>query len=101
MRRSIAAQVALARKDSPVQGNRHVGFAKAMVEEMPHTFQALQDGRISEGARPCWSGKPRACLSNIAAWWMPNSPTGSVNWVTSKPLAPRPASGNASTRKHG
>ena len=48
VRRSIAAQIALARKDSPVRGNRHVGFAKAMVEEMPHTFQALQDGRISE-----------------------------------------------------
>ena len=48
VRRSIAAQIALARRDSPVRGNRHVGFAKAMVEEMPHTFQALQDGRISE-----------------------------------------------------
>ena len=62
VRRSIASQVALARKDSPVRGNRHVGFAKAMVEEMPHTFQALQDGRISEW-RATLLVRETACLS--------------------------------------
>lgn len=46
--RSIAAQVALARKDSPVRGGRHVGLAKALIREMPNTFTALRAGEISE-----------------------------------------------------
>ena len=62
VRRSIASQVALARKDSPVRGNRHVGFARAMVEEMPHTFQALQDGEISEW-RATLVVRETACLT--------------------------------------
>ncbi len=46
--RGVAGQVALARHDSPVKGGRHVGLAKALVLEMPHTLQALTTGRISE-----------------------------------------------------
>ncbi len=46
--RGVAGQVALARHDSPVKGGRHVGLAKALVLEMPHTLQALATGRISE-----------------------------------------------------
>lgn len=45
---SIAHQIALARRDSPQRGHRHVGFARALVEEMPHTLAALTDGQISE-----------------------------------------------------
>ena len=46
--RGVAAQVALARRDSPHRGARHVGLAQALVAEMPHTLAALSRGRISE-----------------------------------------------------
>ncbi|HSE07934.1 MAG TPA: DUF222 domain-containing protein [Nocardioidaceae bacterium] len=44
----VAGQVALARRDSPNKGARHLGLAKALVHEMPHTLRALTAGRISE-----------------------------------------------------
>jgi len=46
--RSISAQVAHARHDSPARGGRHVGAAKALLREMPHTYRSLQTGEISE-----------------------------------------------------
>ena len=46
--RGVAAEVALARRDSPVRGGRHLGFAKALVHEMPHTLAALEAGALSE-----------------------------------------------------
>ena len=46
--RGLAAEVALARRDSPVRGGRHLGFAKALVHEMPHTLAALEIGALSE-----------------------------------------------------
>ncbi|NYG08509.1 hypothetical protein BJ986_002996 [Phycicoccus badiiscoriae] len=46
--RGVAAQIALARRDSPHRGSRHLGFARAMVREMPHTLAHLTAGRVSE-----------------------------------------------------
>ncbi|WP_431231549.1 DUF222 domain-containing protein [Mycolicibacterium psychrotolerans] len=46
--RGVAAEVALARRDSPTRGNRHLGLAKALVYEMPHTLAALEAGVLSE-----------------------------------------------------
>lgn len=46
--RGLASEVALARRDSPARGNRHLGFAKALVHEMPCTLAALEQGRLSE-----------------------------------------------------
>jgi Domain of unknown function (DUF222) len=46
--RGVASEVALARRDSPARGGRHLGFAKALVYEMPHTLAALEAGRLSE-----------------------------------------------------
>lgn len=46
--RGIAAQVALARRDSPARGSRHLGLARALVHEMPHTLEHLSAGRVSE-----------------------------------------------------
>lgn len=46
--RGVAAEVALARRDSPARGSRHLGFAKALVNEMPHTLAALERGVLSE-----------------------------------------------------
>ncbi|OBH12891.1 HNH endonuclease signature motif containing protein [Mycobacterium sp. E3247] len=46
--RGVASEVALARRDSPARGGRHLGFAKALVYEMPHTLAALECGALSE-----------------------------------------------------
>ena len=46
--RGVANEIALARRDSPARGGRHLGFAKALVHEMPHTLLALESGALSE-----------------------------------------------------
>lgn len=46
--RGIGHQLALARRESPFRGNQLLGLAKALVHEMPHTFTALSEGRLSE-----------------------------------------------------
>ncbi|OBH03137.1 HNH endonuclease [Mycobacterium sp. E2699] len=46
--RGLASEIALARRDAPARGGRHLGFAKAVVHEMPHTLAALECGRLSE-----------------------------------------------------
>ena len=46
--RGLASEIALARRDSPARGGRHLGFAKALVREMPHTLAALECGALSE-----------------------------------------------------
>ena len=46
--RGVGEQVALARRESPSRGSRHLGFAKALVGEMPATLAALAVGDVSE-----------------------------------------------------
>jgi Domain of unknown function (DUF222)/HNH endonuclease len=46
--RGVASEIALARRDSPARGNRHLGLAKALVHEVPHTLSALHTGMLSE-----------------------------------------------------
>ena len=46
--RSITAQVALARRESPARGQQHVGVALGLVRDLPQTLDALTHGRISE-----------------------------------------------------
>jgi hypothetical protein len=46
--RGVAAQVALARRESPHRGQQHVGLAKILPSELPHTRVAFRGGRISE-----------------------------------------------------
>jgi hypothetical protein len=59
--RGLASEVALARRDSPARGGRHLGFAKALVHEMPHTLAALEAGALSEW-RATLIVKESACL---------------------------------------
>lgn len=59
--RGVAAEVALARRDSPVRGGRHLGLAKALVNEMPHTLAALEVGALSEW-RATIVARESACL---------------------------------------
>ena len=44
IRRSVAGQVALARRDAQHRGGRHVGLAVALHTELPHTRKALDQG---------------------------------------------------------
>lgn len=45
--RGVAAQVALARRESPHKGNTLLGLARTLVQ-MPHALQALASGEINE-----------------------------------------------------
>ncbi|PRB34295.1 HNH endonuclease [Arthrobacter sp. MYb23] len=58
----VGAQVALARRESPNQGSRLLGFAKALVTEMPHTLAALESGQLNEW-RATLLVRETACLS--------------------------------------
>ena len=67
--RGVASEVALARRDSPARGGRHLGFAKALVHEMPHTLAALECGALSEWRAtlivreaPAWMSRTGALL---------------------------------------
>ena len=44
----VAAQVALARRESPVQGAGHVRLALALTRDMPYALAALAAGELSE-----------------------------------------------------
>ena len=46
--RGVAAQIGLARRVSPWQAQRYVGWCAVLTRELPCTFAALQAGRISE-----------------------------------------------------
>ena len=50
VRRSVSGQVAVARRESPFRGGRHVGLATVLTSEMPNVFAALRSGVISEWA---------------------------------------------------
>ena len=58
----VAAQVALARRESPARGGRLLGLAKALTTEMPHTLAARQAGQLNEW-RATLIVKDTACLS--------------------------------------
>ena len=44
----VAAQIALARRESPARGSGLLGLAKALVTEMPRTLAALESGQLKE-----------------------------------------------------
>ena len=46
--RGVAAQVGLARRESHHRGQRHLGLAKIITTELPHTWAAWRAGRITE-----------------------------------------------------
>ena len=58
----IAAQIALARRESPAKGGRLLGLAKALATEMPHTLAALETGQLNEW-RATLLVRETACLS--------------------------------------
>lgn len=60
--RGLTTEIALARRDAPVRGNTHLGMARALVHEMPHTLAALESGALSEW-RATLIVRQSACLS--------------------------------------
>lgn len=58
----LGSEVALARREAPCTGGQHLGFAKALVDEMPHTLAALERGVLSE-YRATLIVRESACLS--------------------------------------
>lgn len=60
--RGVAAQVALARRESPHRGQRHLGLARILRTELPHTMAAFSAGRITEW-RAMLIGRETGCLS--------------------------------------
>ena len=46
--RGLGSEIGLARHDSPKRGREHLGFAKILVNDMPHTLAALESGVLSE-----------------------------------------------------
>ena len=49
--RGVAAQVALARRESPHRGQQHLGLARVLTREMPHTLAAFRPGGSVSGGR--------------------------------------------------
>lgn len=59
--RGVAAQVALARRESPRRGQQHLSLAR-ILSELPHTRSALRSGRVNEW-RATLIARETACLS--------------------------------------
>lgn len=60
--RGVAAQVALARRESPRRGRQHLGLARVLRDELPYTWAAFRDGRITEW-RATVIARETACVS--------------------------------------
>ncbi|MBB2992486.1 hypothetical protein FHR72_003987 [Mycolicibacterium iranicum] len=60
--RGLGAEVALARGQAPQTGGQHLGFAKALVHEMPCTLAALECGALTEW-RATLIVRESSCLS--------------------------------------
>lgn len=58
----LAAEVALARKESPSKGSRHLGLAKVLVTELPQTLELMERGLVSEW-RATILAQATACLT--------------------------------------
>ncbi len=72
--RGVAAQVALARRESHHRGQRHLGLARIVATELPHTWAAWRDGRITEWTATliaretaCLTREDRATVDTIVA----------------------------------
>ena len=60
--RGIAHEIALARRESPHRGQQHLSLARILGPELPHTFAAFREGRITEFKATILASET-ACLS--------------------------------------
>lgn len=58
----VAPTVALARRESPHRGQRHLALARIVQRELPHTWAAWRAGRVTEW-RATVMARETACLS--------------------------------------
>jgi hypothetical protein len=58
----VASMVAHARRESPHRGQRHLGLAKVVRDELPHTWAAWRAGRVTEW-RATVIARETACVS--------------------------------------
>ncbi|KRE93027.1 hypothetical protein ASG76_15875 [Nocardioides sp. Soil774] len=58
----VGSMVARARRESPHRGQRHLGLARVVQRELPHTWAAWRAGRITEW-RATVVARETACLS--------------------------------------
>lgn len=61
-RSGIASQIGLARRESTNRGGTHLGLARALVHEMPHTLARLKAGDLNEW-RVMILARETACLT--------------------------------------
>lgn len=94
--RGVAAQVGLARRESHHRGQRHLGLAKVVTTELPHTWAAWRTGRITEWTATLIA-RETACLTRedrmtvVRPW--PVTPRCWRRWGFgrwSRPVRPRP-----------
>lgn len=76
--RGIAAEVALARRESPSRGSRELGVARALMDDMPCTRDALRRGEISEY---------KASLMVKETSWLPRQERREVDALMAERLA--------------
>ena len=86
VRRSVSGQVAVARRESPFRGGRHVGLATVLTTEMPNVFAALRSGVISE-----WGAtlvvRETACLEVADRWRVDAELVGQLGGLSEKQVA--------------
>ncbi|MCF6378727.1 13E12 repeat family protein [Nocardioides KLBMP 9356] len=58
----VGAMIARARRESPHRGQRHLGLARVVRTELPHTWAAWRAGRVTEW-RATVMARETACLS--------------------------------------
>jgi hypothetical protein len=85
-RRGARAELALARRCSPGQADRHVGLAKALVHDLPYTMAALTAGELSEW-RATIVTRETACLSHEDRVEADRRLAGCLTTVSDKELA--------------
>ncbi|QBF47072.1 HNH endonuclease [Janibacter limosus] len=85
-RRGARAELALARRCSPGQADRHVGLAKSLVHDLPYTMAALTAGELSEW-RATIVTRETACLSHEDRVEADRRLAGCLTTVSDKELA--------------
>jgi hypothetical protein len=60
--KGVAQQVAAARRESPHRGQRHLGLATTVIDELPATWSAWRTGHVSEW-KATMIARETACLS--------------------------------------
>ena len=85
-RRSVSAQIAVARGESPFRGGRHVGLAKVLTAEMPNVYAALRSGLITEW-RATLIVRETACLTAVDRGQVDKEMVGQLGGLSDKQTA--------------